>query len=244
VEAASSESSSGNGYSKAWAGGFEVVRTTTTTRRKEMEEDKVKRLVRYSPKKHGRRWVTRTTAGRNGGLHRQEEFRKGVRMLEHCARHFRNPRLFHICFTGAGVPVYQSVMQRFCRVLKAEGVAYKWKGAVEEDAEKGLHCHVMIVLGCEYQTHRFITSVDEAEKIEGESALRKAWRHTLADCSLLKYRVNPPQCRKGQKVAFIQFNQSNQEFFDEAVEWMSYAYKARSKPEAGTVYFSDKQGGR
>lgn len=34
------------------------------------------------------------------------------------------------------------------------------------------------------------------------------------------------------------------EFFNEAVEWMSYTYKARSKPESGTVYFSDRQDDR
>jgi hypothetical protein len=206
-----------------------------------MENNK-KSLVRYSPRKCGRRWVTRTTGGRNGGLHRQEEFRKGVRMMEHCAAHFRNPRLFHICFTGADVPVYQLVMRRFCRALQAEGVQYKYKAAVEEDADKGLHCHVMMVLGCEFQTHRFITSVDEAGKVENESTLRKAVRHTLDDCSLLDYRVNPPRFQKSlRRVAFIQFCQSNQRDFDEAVEWMSYIYKARSKPESGTVYFSDRQ---
>jgi hypothetical protein len=205
-----------------------------------MEDNRSKSRVRYSPCKHGRKWVTRTTRGRNGGLHRQEEFKKAVRMLEHCAHHFRNPRLFHICFTGADLPVYQLVMRRFCRVLTMEGVAYKYKGAMEEDLEKGRHCHVMIVLGSKYQTPRFITSKDERGKLEGESALRKAWRHTTAECSFLDYRVNAPRSRKGI-TAFLQFNQTNQDFFDEAVEWMSYIYKARSKPESGTVYFSDRQ---
>jgi hypothetical protein len=174
------------------------------------------------------------------GLHDQEEFKKGVEMLEWCAHKFRNPRLFHICFTGADVPTYQLVMERFRKALKAEGVRYKYKAAVENDSDKGLHCHVMMVLEAKCQTARFITSRNESGKLEGESALRKAWRHTLAECSLLDYRVNAPQSRKGM-TAFLQFNQSNQQFFDEAVEWASYIYKARSKPEAGTVYFSDRQ---
>lgn len=97
----------------------------------------------------------------------------------------------------------------------------------------------MIVLGSDLQTHRFITSADETGKIEWESALRKAWRQTLAECSLLDYRVNPSQSRGG--LAFIQFSQKNKEHFDEAVEWMSYIYKRRSKPSSGTVYFSDRQ---
>ena len=200
--------------------------------------------VRYVPKLEGRKWVTKTTqGGDNGGLHKQEEFAKGVEMLKECARSFRNPRLFHVCFTAATVAVYQSVMRRFCRAVRAEGVDCKWKAATELDADKGLHWHVMLVLGCDYfDTDRFITANDESGEVENESTLRKAVRDGWRECSHLDYRVNRPRSQKG--VPYIQFNQSNQDKFDEAVEWMSYAYKARSKPESGPVYFSDRQGSR
>lgn len=209
-----------------------------------MEEVKTKKLVKYQPKLDGKKWITRTTqGGGNGGLHNQEEFRKGVEMLEFCAHNFRNPRLFHVCFTDAPVAIYRLVVRRFCRGLKAEGVRYKWKAAIEWDAEKGLHMHLMIVLeGGSNQTHRFITSSDEYGKLENVSLLKKAVQHTQSECSFLDYRVNPPQSRR--PLAFIQFNQSNMEFFDEAAEWLSYVYKARSKPESGPVYFSDRQGSR
>jgi hypothetical protein len=197
-----------------------------------------KQLVKYIPTLRKRRWITLNTI-KHGGLHKQEEFRKGVEMLEYCAHNFRNPRLFHICFTGADLDIYQLVMVRFCRALSTQEVDYRYKAALEQDSEKGLHFHVMIVLGTEQQTHRFITSSDETGKIENESALRKAVRHTWDDCCTLEYRVNPPLSRK--PLAFIQFNQTNMEFFNETVEWMSYIYKSRSKPENGMVYFSDRQ---
>jgi hypothetical protein len=204
-----------------------------------MKEKKTRRLVRYVPVRCQRRWVTRVTRP-HGGLHKQEEFKKAVAMMEHCAHTFRNPRLFHICFTGADVSIYQSVMVRFCRTLKAEGVEYRYKAALESDCEKGLHFHVMIVLGSESQTHRFITPSDESGKTENESALRKAVRHTWSECNALAYSVNRPRSQGG--LPFIQFNQTNEERFNEAVEWMSYIYKARSKPSGCTVYYSDKQG--
>jgi hypothetical protein len=197
-----------------------------------------RQLVTYVPKKQGRKWITDVTRP-HGGLHKQEEFKKGVEMLEHCARNFRNPRLFHICFTGAYLYIYQLAMQRFCKVLKLEGIDYRYKAALEHDAAKGLHYHVMIVVGTNQQTRRFITADDETGKMECESALRKAVRHTWRECSHLDYSVNRPKSQGG--LPFIQFNQSNQGFFDEAVEWMSYIYKARSKPDSGTVYFSDRQ---
>lgn len=201
-------------------------------------EGNTKQLVHYIPTIEGRKWVTRNTKN-HGGLHRQEEFRKGIKMLEHCAHHLRNPRLFHLCFTGADLEIYQLVMTRFCRVLTAENIDYRYKAALELDDEKGLHFHVMIVLGCDKQTHRFITSSNEDGKIENVSALRKAIIHTWNDCQTLKYRVNPPRSMSG-KAAFLQFNQSNMDMFHEAADWMSYIYKARSKPESGTVYFSDR----
>jgi hypothetical protein len=204
------------------------------------EARKIKQLVMYTPILQNRRWITFNTVSQ-GGLHKQEEFRKGVEMIEYCAHTFRNPRLFHICFTGASLDIYQLVMTRFCRALRSQGVDYRFKAALELDNRKGLHYHVMIVLGTDQQTHRFITSSNEKEKVENESCLRKAVRHTWEECSFLEYRVNPPQSRK--PLAFIQFNQSNMDFFNEAVEWMSYIYKARSKSEHGQVYFSDRQDG-
>jgi hypothetical protein len=203
------------------------------------EEIKTKQLVKYVPTVQKRKWITQNTVN-HGGLHRQEEFKKGVEMLEHCAHNFRNPRLFHICFTGADLPTYQLVMVRFCRALSAQGVDYRYKAALEYDSEKGLHFHVMIVLGTSEQTPRFITSANETGKLESESTLRKAVRQTWSECCTLAYKVCAPRSRSG-KVAFIQFNQTNMEFFNEAVEWMSYIYKARSKPNNGTVYFSDRQ---
>jgi hypothetical protein len=207
-----------------------------------MEGVKTRKLVEYEPKLHGKKWITRTTQGNgNGGLHNQEEFRKGVEMLEFCAHSFRNPRLFHVCFTDAPVAIYRLVIRRFCRGLKMQGIRYRWKAAIEHDLDKGLHMHLMIVLeGGRHQTHRFITSSSERGKLENVSLLKKAVQHTLSDCSLLDYKVNPPQSRR--PYAFIQFNQTCMEKFEEAAEWLSYIYKARSKPEAGTMYFSDRQG--
>ena len=199
---------------------------------------KAKQLVKYIPKVRNRKWYTNTT-DRHGGLHKQEEFKKGVTMLEYAAHNFRNPRLFHICFTGANLEIYQLTMIRFCRALSGAGVDYRYKAALEHDSAKGLHFHVMIVLGTNNQTHRFITSSNETGKIENESALRKAVRQTWGDCCTLAYKVNPPYSRGG--LAYIQFNQTNMTFFGEAVEWISYIYKARSKPERGTVYFSDRK---
>lgn len=196
--------------------------------------------MRYIPILKGRKWITRTTdTPRNGGLYSQEKFKKATKMMEVAAHTFRNPRLHHICFTGAAVlEHYQLVVKRFCRALEAEGIQHCYKGALEESTDKGLHFHLMIVLGTGDETDRFITGKNEAGKIENESLLRKAVRHTWNECATLQYQVCWPHSRT---VPYIQFNQSNKAFFENAVEWMSYIFKKNTKPAGRRVIFSSKK---
>lgn len=216
-----------------------------------MKTDQIKELVSHTPKLDGKKWVTDVTSGKsNGGIYRQEEFKKAVGMLLECAHNLTNPRLFHVCLTGADVPIYQLVIKRLRRALKAQDVVTRYRGAIEHDQTKGEHCHLYIVLSSLQQTARFITCVDESKKkMENDSILLKVIKHTLTESPTLKYRVNVPQkpnCNSwvdgqvSKTVAFLQFNQTNQNFFDNTVEWMSYAYKARSK-QGGACYLSDKQ---
>ena len=216
-----------------------------------MQTDR-KQLVAYIPKKDGRKWVTDVTTGKmNGGIYRQEEFKKAVGMLLDCAHNLPNPRLFHVCLTGTVVLIYQLVIKRLCRALKAQNIVTRYRAAIEHDQTKGEHCHLYIVLSSrDQQTARFITAVDESKKlILNDSILLKVIKHTLTESPTLKYRVMVPQhpnCNSlfdggtPKTVAFLQFNKTNQYFFDNAVEWISYAYKTRSKQKSA-CYLSDKR---
>lgn len=218
----------------------------------QQQADQTNPLVIYTPKKIGRKWITDVTSGRdNGGLYRQGEFKKAVEMLTTCAHTLPNPRLFHVCLIGGNVDAYQLVIKRLCRALKAQDVTTRYRAAIEHDQTKDEHCHLFIVLSSsDQQTARFITASDESKKkMANDSTLLKVIKHTLTECPTLKYRVmtperpncNPsPDGSPSRRVAFLQFNQTNQPFFDNVVEWMSYAYKARSK-EGGACYLSDKQ---
>lgn len=217
------------------------------------QPDQTNPLVTYKPKKKRGKWITDVTSGRdNGGIHKQGEFKKAVEMLTYCAHRLPNPRLFHVCLTGGSVSVYQLVVKRLCRALKSQDVATRYKAGIEHDQTKGEHCHLFIVLSsADQQTARFITAMDESKKrMVNDSTLLKVIQHTLTECPTLRYRVVAPQhpnCNPSadgsppKPVAFLQFNQTNQAFFDNAVEWLSYAYKARSKEGIAACYLSDKQ---
>lgn len=217
------------------------------------QQDQTNPLVTYTPKKKRGKWITDVTSGRdNGGIHRQEEFKKAVQMLTTCAHTLPNARLFHVCLTGGNTPVYQLIIKRLCRALKSQDVVTKYKACIEHDQTKGEHCHLFIVLSSvDQQTARFITATDESKKrMVNDSTLLKVIHHTLTECPTLRYRVMAPQhpnCNPSadgsppKRVAFLQFNQTNQAFFDNAVEWLSYAYKVRSKAGIAACYLSDKQ---
>lgn len=221
-----------------------------------MQQAGSKQLVSYTPKLDGKKWVTDVTTGKmNGGIYRQEEFKKAIRMLLDCAHNLPNPRLFHVCLTGADIPLYQLVIKRLCRELKFQNFVTRYRGAIEYDQTNGEHCHLYIILSSQTkQTALYITAQDESKNIttDSDSSLLKVIKKTLTKCPTLKYRVNVPQQQNHnpsvdnkpiKTVAFLQFNKTNQFFFDNVVEWMSYAYKARSK-QGGACYLSDKQNKR
>jgi tRNA/tmRNA/rRNA uracil-C5-methylase (TrmA/RlmC/RlmD family) len=217
------------------------------------QTDQTKPLVTYTPKKKGRKWATDVTSGGgNGGLYRQGEFKKAVEMMTTCAHTLPNARLFHVCLTGGCVAAYQLVIKRLCRALKAHDVVTRYRAGIEHDQTKGEHCHLFIVLSSpDQQTARFITAADESKKrMANDSTLLKVIQHTRTECPTLKHRVmvpKHPNCNPSpdgsppKPVAFLQFNQTNQAFFDNAVEWLSYAYKRRSKEGIAACYLSDKQ---
>ena len=218
------------------------------------QTDQTKPLVTYTPKKIGNRWITDVTSGNgNGGIHRQEEFKKAVEMLTTCAHHLPNPRMFHVCLNGGDRAVYQLVIKRLQKALKLQGVISRYKAGIENDQTKGLHCHLFIVLSSpNKQTARHITTTDSSKRggMANDSTLLKAIKHTRTECPALAYSVmmpKRPNCNPSpdgsppKRVSFLQFNQTNQAFFDNVVEWMSYAYKVRSKEGIDDCYLSDKQ---
>ncbi|WP_349279701.1 hypothetical protein [Polaromonas hydrogenivorans] len=195
--------------------------------------------ARYTPRIKNKKWSTIVCDGNNNqGIHDLRQFKKLIAMLERAAHEWRNARLFHIILTGATRDIYQQVLTKFCRQLRAAGAQCDFKAAIEHDSKKGLHQHVMFVLSTDKRPSRYITAADETGVVEA-SLLRQVVREVQAECNTLACRVQPPTSRT---VAYIELNQTNNEFLNEAVEWASYILKARSKLPAseGRCYTSSR----
>ena len=178
-----------------------------------------------------RKWITELTE-HHGGIHDQKKFKDGVRMLEYASEHFRRPNLCHICFTGANKAIYLAVIKRFCRGLGELDVRYVYKGCVEQEATKGLHLHLMLVLEHKDDGRPLYSLVNNSPS----SVLGRAVGY-YQDTSTIQYRVNRSHYSEDN---FLYIGKTKYEPFNEAVEWLSYIYKLRSKPDSGTIYFSSR----
>jgi hypothetical protein len=195
-------------------------------------------LAHYTPRIRNKKWFTTVCDGNNNqGIHDQEQFKKAVSMLEYAAHNWRNPRLFHLVMKGATVPTYKQLLLRLCRKIRGAGASCDYKACIEIDSDKGLHCHVMFVLGntATSKPERFITRANESGKVE-VSLLRQVVREVQTDCADFKVSVQPPA---SQPVPYIEFNQTNNDLLNEAVGWCSYIFKVRSKPQ-GRCYLSSR----
>lgn len=195
-------------------------------------------LVSYTPTKLNQRWTTRVCSGNgNLGIHHQERFKEAVNMLLMAAHNWRNPRLYHIVLTHSTLPTYQKVLNSITDKLRGAEVLVEYKASLEtQNDSKGTHMHVMMVVSTgDKRPSRYITACNEVGK-EDPSLLRQAVRKAQADNPDLRVRVQSPA---SSTQCFLQLNQTNQDMFNEAVEWCSYIYKARSKP-AGACYYSSR----
>lgn len=190
-------------------------------------------LARYVPQLRGLKWWTRVTDGKNGGLDSQERFKQTVAMLEHAAHNWRNPRLYHLCLKGATAAQYSALLAEFCRMVRRDGGKVAYKASIEHDSDKQLHMHAFVITDSgNRMPSRYITAKDE-DGIAKPSMLRRALRLAQVDNQSIEVMVCTPV---SQFAVFIQFNQTNNSLLNEACEWASYAFKARSKVGSGECY--------
>lgn len=206
----------------------------------------IQELAKYVPQLEARKWVTRVCSGGdgqfqpNGGLDNQERFKEFVAMLTRAAHHWRNPRVYHLCLTGGTVKQYSAVLTEFKRSAERKDVKVEYKTAIELDSSKQLHLHCFLVMSTgDKRPSSYITASKE-EGVIKPSLLRQAVRLAQVDCPSLALWVCRPQS-KSKVTAYIQLNQTNNEYLNEACTWGSYLYKKRSKGTSGPRYGSSRR---
>lgn len=190
--------------------------------------------MRYKPSYTSKGKIFTELTNNHGGIHDPRQFKQAIKMIETALAEWDRPRLSHICLTGADVKTYIAALNRFKRKLTSAGVTYAYKAALEEDSQKGLHLHIMLLID-----HK------------------RAGKHTNP-YGLISDNVKSPLCSsmdrfheeglefnictsRYSKDRFLPILKKDYESLNQAVEWCSYIYKQRSKEGLqGRIYYSSR----
>lgn len=188
----------------------------------------------------------------NGGMHRQPAYRRGKEMLE--GHGFKGPRLYHIVIMDRyvegppnGARFLKSV-KAVCKALHDQGIRYRWRSALELDEEKGLHLHVFFLVENLPSTNpRAVSpcSIFTSNSNNQKPKRRPKWKdgtvgekpyRTLGDImrrNMLGFHIAQPQAQihrnaQGERKNYATL--ANPAKREDCIQWISYIYKARSKP--------------
>ena len=176
----------------------------------------------YSPTVLSNQWVTATTsANGNGGIDNQRKFKEGVMMLEKAISDYSNPLLLHLVLTHSTDNTYTSFISRLCRALKAKGIHTEYKACTELDSFKGQHVHIMLVV----DTDTPGTVLEVVDKIT-----------VSVNATQPEFRVEVCEAHRHGNQPYIALSIWT---LQDAADWLSYIYKARSKLE-GHRYMSSR----
>lgn len=193
---------------------------------------------------------------RNGGMHRQKQFRQIKAMLHD--HDYRNPRLYHLVLMGEtevsdAKPFLKSI-KALCLQLRSFGIPTRWRAALERDDEKGLHMHLYLFVdatarnSCEIINTKNGVPGPATRTRQGDK--RKSpvgwmrnmfWRHGitfhLSQPKADMHRVGGTIHGKRQNYAAV----TTPAKVADCIEWLSYLVKARSKPDdIRGIYFSSR----
>jgi hypothetical protein len=173
------------------------------------------------------KWTTKLcSVNGNGGIHDQTQFKSAVGMLEKAVDSWTEPRLIHIILTDATVAGYAEFIDRMKRHMPVKA----YKAATEVDSHKGQHVHWMLIVDASSPINMF--DLDNHSSAVNKVMARIQRTHP-------EFNVTIAQPYKYKHTPYIPL--SNDTLHD-AVDWFSYALKARSKPVvgAGGCYWSSR----
>lgn len=170
----------------------------------------------------------------NGGMHSARQFKRAKEMLEQCT--YKQPRLYHLCFMNSEQKEpYQSALKALCFELRRQNIPVQWKACLEDDEERGFHMHVFLL-------------VEAANKNPCHIINRKenGWLKNMMSKRGLMYYINQPrsmlhQSKFGEKKNYATMPKSKPVKLADCLNWISYLYKNRSKPEhMERIYLSSR----
>lgn len=170
-------------------------------------------------------------ARNNGGYHPlgKRAYRSVVKLIYDCLLTYREPRLYHLCFQGQTNKKHKAMLQALVQKIDRAGIQCEWFSARETDSEKGEHLHVfMLIDSGEVRAQSILNSFED--QFLGRECLKRG----------ILLHINPPrnEIHGNNRYAALPYlgagNKATATGFgrlDDALIWMTYAFKARGKPD-------------
>ena len=151
---------------------------------------------------------------------------------------YQSAQLYHICFVGSTqVEPYKEAVKSLVEHLRDKNMPCQYRAALEEgDTEDSneLHMHVFLLVEAKFAKPIGIIH----RKPEG-------WLKTMAMKKGIDFHLNHPRSplhfgRNGQQKLYASLPPSKPEKLADCINWISYLYKARSKPKIRQRYFASR----
>lgn len=179
---------------------------------------------------------------RNGGMHRQKQFRRIKAMLtEHG---YKQPRLYHLILMDdtetaerQGAARFLKALKVLCLELRQNGIPTRWRACLERDEKKGMHFHVYVLVDAAKQ--------NPCAYINKKTG-KEAWLRNMLEKRALRFYLSPPKADMHRVGGTAEGKRKNYaslagDKLDDCIQWISYLAKARSKPDGvRNIYFSSR----
>jgi hypothetical protein len=182
----------------------------------------------------------------NGGVHSQRALARARSML--VGHGFARPRLYHLILVDhasespTSVRRYQGAIKALYRKLRQHGILTRWRACIERDDEKGMHCHLFILVDA--------TVHNPCAIINAKRRGKEAWLYQMLAARFMDFHLAQPRAcmhRVGGTAGGREKNYATLAGpkLDDCMVWVSYLAKQRSKPsDIRTIYFSSRDGSR
>lgn len=151
---------------------------------------------------------------------------------------YQSAQLYHLCFVGSTqVEPYKEAIKALVEYLRDRKMPCQYRAAVEvSDSEESneLHMHVFLLVEA-----KFVKPIGYIHRKAG------GWLKEMAMKKGIDFHINHPRDplhfgKKGQQHPFATLPPSKPEKLADCINWISYLYKARSKPNFRQRYFASR----
>lgn len=170
----------------------------------------------------------------NGGYHRQGKraYRNAVRKITDCLPLYREARLYHLCFEGKTHPEHMKMLHALRQMTVRAGMQCEWFAAREvADGTKADHLHVFMLIDAhDNNVWKVFNQFDDGQvgQLCGDKGIKFAI-FSPKDFQGIHGRNNymalPYQGPGNRETAL------GRKRLADALVWLTYLYKARSKPQ-------------